>query len=134
MIEVPPRPFDVQGEADRVVMSRYAPPGVVVNAELQIVQFRGHTGPYIEPAPGEASLNLLKMARDGLVLELRAAIHKARRSGAPVRVDRVPLREGASRREIAIEVIPIAAGHRPESAAGGERWYLVLFEELPEAP
>ena len=41
-------------------MDRFAPPGVVVDNDMQIVQFRGQTGPFLEPAPGEASLNLLK--------------------------------------------------------------------------
>ncbi|MFT3764879.1 MAG: CheR family methyltransferase [Minicystis sp.] len=131
----PARPFDLQAEADRLVMTRYAPPGVVVNAELQIVQFRGHTGPYIEPAPGEASLNVLKMARDGLVLELRGALHKARRTGAPVRVERVPLRADGARREIAIEVIPFSSsGSVADEGSGNHRWFLILFEELAVAP
>ena len=46
--------------------------------DLQIVQFRGQTGPFLEPAPGEASLNLLKMAREGLLYGLRTAVHASR--------------------------------------------------------
>ncbi|APR86737.1 Chemotaxis protein methyltransferase CheR [Minicystis rosea] len=126
--DAPARPFDLQAEADRVVMMRHAPPGVVVNADLQIVQFRGHTGPYIEPAPGEATLNILKMARDGLVVDLRAALHKARRSAAPVRAERVPLRIDGMRREVTIDVIPLSG--EPSRAA---RFYLVLFQETAAA-
>ena len=40
---------------------------MIVNAEMEIVQFRGQTGSYLQPAPGKASLNLLKMAREGLL-------------------------------------------------------------------
>src|SRR5262249_47865447 len=50
-------------EVSRVIFDRYAPPGVVVDSDMQIVQFRGQTGAFLEPAPGEASLNVLKMAR-----------------------------------------------------------------------
>src|SRR5262249_36128744 len=63
----------VQHEADRIIFSRFAPPAVIVDSEMKIVQFRGKTGHYLEPAPGEASLNLLKMAREGLLYGLRTA-------------------------------------------------------------
>ncbi|MGH7859882.1 MAG: CheR family methyltransferase, partial [Candidatus Binatia bacterium] len=76
---------EVQKEADRILVAKYAPPGVLINADLEILQFRGDTGPYLAPAPGKASLNLLKMAREGLLVALRAAVLKAKRDGAPVR-------------------------------------------------
>ena len=68
----------LQSEVNRIINDRFAPPGVVVDADLQIVQFRGQTGPFLEPAPGEASLNLLKMAKEGLLYGLRSALHAAR--------------------------------------------------------
>jgi two-component system, chemotaxis family, CheB/CheR fusion protein len=52
---------------------------VLVNAELQILQFRGPTGAFLEPPVGKASFDVLKMAREGLMLPLRALIHQARR-------------------------------------------------------
>ncbi len=139
--------LEAQREADRLVMSRYAPPGVLVGADLSIVQFRGRTGPYLDPAPGEASLDVLKMARVGLALELRNAIQKARRSGQPVRVERIGLRDGDQERRVAVEVVPLTVGEAPEPSgnARGPRpaapgaapeaparatpWLLVLFEE-----
>src|SRR5205085_2828215 len=48
---------DVQKEADRVVLSRYAPVGVVIDENMTVLQFRGKTGPYLEPSPGLASLD-----------------------------------------------------------------------------
>src|SRR5207247_10345646 len=50
-------------EADRIVLSQYAPAGVVINDALDVVQFRGQTGPYLEASPGAASFHILKMAR-----------------------------------------------------------------------
>ena len=64
-----------------MLLARYAPPSVVVNDQLEIVQTRGHTGPYLELPAGKASLNLLKMARPGLLFELQNAIEEARKSG-----------------------------------------------------
>src|SRR5260221_10673396 len=55
--------LDVQKEADRIVLGRYAPVGVVVDEVGMVVQFRGRTNPYLEPAPGMATLDLMRMLR-----------------------------------------------------------------------
>jgi two-component system CheB/CheR fusion protein len=118
--------LNLQGEVNRVILERYAPAGVVVDNELQIVQFRGQTGPYLEPAPGEASLSLLKMAREGLLYGLRTALHSARKSKGPVRKTGLRLRVGKGSRPVSIEVIPLSALGRPH--------FLVLFEAGDNAP
>ena len=123
-----PAGFDYQKEADRIVLSKYTPPGVVVNEHLDILQFRGHTGPYLEPAPGSASLNLLKMARDGLLLELRSALHDAKRHNGPARRPGVPVQANGGFREVDIEVIPLRP--TPSSRTG---CFLVLFKETAPA-
>ena len=120
--------FDYQKEADRIVLGKYTPPGVVVNEELDILQFRGHTGPYLEPASGTASLNLLKMARDGLLLELRGAINDARRHNAPARRSGVSVKSNGGFREVDVEVIPLRP--TPSSRTG---CLLVLFKETAPA-
>ncbi len=64
-------PADFQKEADRILLGRYAPAGVLVNSNLEVLQFRGRTSPYLEPPTGEASFNLLKMAREKSVARAR---------------------------------------------------------------
>ena len=49
MPPAPPTAMDLQREADRVILGRYAPAGVLVNEDLEILQFRGRTGDYLEP-------------------------------------------------------------------------------------
>ncbi|MFN2385185.1 MAG: chemotaxis protein CheB [Thermoanaerobaculia bacterium] len=117
-------PFDLQKEADRVVLGRYAPAGVVVTDQFEVVQFRGRTGRYLEIPPGSASFNLLKMAREGLLAELRAAILKARRSGTRVRRERVRVVQDGAVRGVSLEVVPLKApGERTA------RHFVVLFED-----
>ena len=118
-----------QREADRLVLARYGPPGVIINDALEILHFRGHTGPYLEPRPGVASLQLLKMAREDLALELRAAIRQAQRDHGRVRKEQVRLSTGNGQRRVTLEVQPLQA-----SSGLQERYYLVLFEESPEPP
>jgi two-component system CheB/CheR fusion protein len=64
----------LQREADQAVLSRYAPPGVVVDERFDVVQFRGEVSAFVRPAPGEASLNLLKTLREGLAMDVRSAL------------------------------------------------------------
>ena len=117
---------DVQKEADRILLARYAPPGVLVNADLEILQFRGDTGPYLAPAPGKASLSLLRMAREGWRAALRAAINKARKEDAPVREEGLRL-EFRGRRPGRSHLRWFPSRGSP----AGEGGFLVLFEEPP---
>ena len=109
-------------DADRVLLARFTPPGVLINEQMDILQFRGRTSPFLEPAPGAASLNLLKMAREGILAELRAAIHAARKKEGAVRREGLRVATDGSAITVNIEVLPF----RPTS---GEMCYLVLFEE-----
>ena len=123
------RLLDVQREADRVVLAKYAPAGVVVDDDLQIVQFRGHTGLYLEPAPGTPNLDLLQMAREGLMVDLRKAIDQAKHDGVPQRRERVLVKTDGHTQEITLEVLPILI------PASGKRFFVVLFaRSVAETP
>ena len=116
-------PADVQREADRLLLTRYVPSAVVVNDELEILQTRGRTSRYLELPPGRASLNLLKMARPGLLYELRVLIDKARKSSISAAKEGVVLDDGENTVPVRLEVIPF---HTP---GRDQRHFLVLFEE-----
>jgi two-component system CheB/CheR fusion protein len=120
--------LDVQKEADRVVLAKYAPTGVVIDENMTVLQFRGHTGPYLEPAPGLASLDLMKMLREGLLWEVRAAINRAKMENATVRKEGIPIKERDKLQRVTVEVTPIRV---PPS---GARFFLVLFEDTPSCP
>ena len=113
-------------EADRLLLARYAPAGVIVDEKDDIVEFRGQTEPYLEHSHGSASLNLFKMARKGLLLEIRQAIQQARKKDAPVRKEGLALHHRGQIRQIDLEVIPLRGS--PEK----RRSLLVLFEARPE--
>jgi two-component system CheB/CheR fusion protein len=117
---------DLQKEADRLVLSEYGPPGVIINDEFEVVHFRGKTAPYLELAPGKASLNLLKMLREGLLLAVRNAVQKVKRDGERVRTERIPTRQPDGFRNVDLEVVQLQP-----SAQG--RHFLVLFHETESA-
>jgi two-component system CheB/CheR fusion protein len=114
-----------QREADRLMVNQFAPPGVLVNAELQVLQFRGSTAAWLEPPMGKASFDVLKMAREGLMLPLRAAINKAKKEKKTVRRENIPMRRNDKSRTTNVEVIPLKNLREP--------CFLILFEEARES-
>ncbi len=113
-------PLQLQHEIDQILLARYSPPCVVVDERLDIIQFRGRTGAYLEPPPGHPEHNLLRMARPGLASELPLAVQSARRDDLPVR--RANLAIGDHRFDL--EVVPLRA---TDHAA---RHFLILFEAV----
>ena len=110
-------------EADRIVLGKYSPAGVIVDNEFNIIQFRGRTSPYLEPPSGPASLNVMAMAREGSVGELRSALHKSRSDNVAVRKESVRVRRDSGFALVNLEVVPL------KKAAGRENRYLILFDE-----
>ncbi len=119
--------FDLQKEADRIVLEQFAPVGVVIDNDLEIVHFRGQTSLYLEPAPGRASHNLLKMAKDGLKLELRAAVHQAINHNLAVSKKNLQITDNEGTRQLNFEVIPLPA------RGVEERYFLILFQAATPA-
>jgi len=112
---------NAQREADRITLNRYAPPGVVLNAQGNVLQFRGETSPFLKPPTGNASFHLLKMAREGLMLPLRTALKKAKEENKPVRREGVQVAQNGGTRRVNFDVVPLT--HLKE------RCYLVFFED-----
>lgn len=114
---------EIYKETDRILLGRFSPPGVLVNENFEILQFRGRTSDFLETPPGEPTTNLLKMARDGLFLELRSALNEAKTNEAPVRRRGVRMRADGHSREIDFEVLPV----KPVGVV--HRCFLVVFED-----
>jgi len=116
------RGTDLQDHVDRIILDDYAPAGVVVNQDLQIIQVRGDTGNYLQPARGEATLNILKMARPGLMIDLRAAIQTAHNRNIVVRKAGLRVRQNGHFGKVDLEVVPLAV-------PGADKHLLVLFRD-----
>jgi len=108
---------DIQKRVNDILLSTYTPSGVVVNEQFEITQFRGDTGKYLSLSPGKASLNVLKMAREGLSFELRNALQNATNSGKTYVKEDITVNEGNV--AFSIEVVPILDTIEPH--------YLILF-------
>ena len=71
------RPVSIPTLIQQLLVSRYAPAAVVVNTRGEVVYIHGHTGAYLEPAPGPPTHHLIEMAREGLRHGLATALHQA---------------------------------------------------------
>lgn len=125
-ILAPSEEFDLHKKVDQLIADRYAPIGVVIDDKMQVVQLRGEIDRYLKLVSGVANLNLLNLVRQGLMVELRAAIHQAQRQKVPVIKNGLCLEEG-DRSIVNLHVIPFNVPPAEECR------FLVLFEDAPPA-
>jgi two-component system CheB/CheR fusion protein len=121
---------DVQSLAqvfERILLDHYSPACVLVHELGDIVYFSPRTGRYLEPAAGAPRLNVLEMARPGLRLDLRTALHKAVTGRAPVSHEAVPYEAGGQEQRVNLSV-------RPMLELGEDQGlYMVVFEDVRES-
>src|SRR5271163_3679406 len=120
-------PMELQREADRLLLARYVPPAVLINHQLEIIQTRGRTASFLELPPGKASLNLLKMARPGLLFELRNAIEEAQEKGFEAIRQEVRVEEDGQGKTVTVRVIPFKVPSQQENS------FLIIFESTSSA-
>lgn len=114
---------NVDREVDRILAQRFVPGCIVVNDDMEIVQFRGKIGPYLEPAGNHPTFSLSKMTREDLQVDLRDALTRAKKENRPVRKEGLRIASDGGTRNIDLEVIPIR-GH-----TAGERLYIIAFQD-----
>src|SRR5437016_9205051 len=119
------RLLDLRRETDHILLTKYAPVAVVINDDMEVLESRGHVGLYLELAPGRASFNVLKMAREGLLFDLQATINKAKteKEGVPVRKEDIQVERNGELKNVNLEVTPFKV------ASNRERHFLILFED-----
>jgi two-component system CheB/CheR fusion protein len=113
-----------QLEADRILLARFAPASVLVDDALNILQFRGDTSPYLEHASGPPSLNLARVVRPEVLVEIAPAIQEARESGVEARRTGLRVNE---KTDVSIEIVPL-------KRLNAQRCYLILFEDDSRPP
>jgi two-component system CheB/CheR fusion protein len=115
---------EINAEKDitKMILARYVLPCIVLNKNLMIIQFFGVTSPYLEPVAGKATLNVLKIIREELIVHLGSLFHEARNTGKTATKNGIRMYYKGSNKEITIEV-------EPTRDHTGERIFLVVFKE-----
>ena len=114
---------DLKQEADRVIVALYGPAGVIVDQDLDVLGFRGKTGPYLDPVPGLASLNLLKLIRQDLLVDLRNTFNRVLNGDEPAVKEGLRLKSDGGEQRLNLRVVAL-------NKSAAERFFLILFEDL----
>jgi two-component system CheB/CheR fusion protein len=114
---------NVQKYVDRMLLSEYAPPGVIVDDALRVIQVRGETSDYLQIPPGEPTADLTRLLKPGLLAAVRAAVRKARQQGVQVNETGLRVKYADEVREVHLRVSPIRDPNSKESC------FLILFDE-----
>ncbi len=118
---------DLKDEVDRLLVTEYVPAALLVNADLDILIFRGNIAPFVLPESGLASLNLAKIIRKGLRSEVQTAIYRAKKEDKPVKENAVRFEYAGEQKTINIQVVPMHV-EQYESP-----FFLLLFEDVSSA-
>jgi two-component system, chemotaxis family, CheB/CheR fusion protein len=105
------------------VLERYAPAHVVVTREGDVINYSAGTGRYLEPPPGRPNRALMAMARKGLRLPLRSALHEAVESQRTAVRDNIELEADDKSELVKISVEPLRDDDN-------ESLYIVVFSDL----
>lgn len=116
---------------EQALLQQLALAAALVNAQGDVFYLHGRSGAYLEPAPGEAGINnIVKMAREGLRLELATALHRASCRHESVRVDGLRVKSSGHVARVNLRIQPLANDGAAPSALP---MYLVILEEAPGA-
>jgi len=115
---------------EQILLQHYAPASVLVNEKGDILYIHGRTGMYLEPTPGEAGMNILKMAREGLRHRLTTALHRVEIDKRPLFYTGLRVKTNGDFTTINLALVPVAA---TPYAADGPDLFLVIFEETPKS-
>src|SRR5208283_3492094 len=114
-------------EVDRLLVTEYVPAALLVNANLDILIFRGNIAPYVLPESGLASLNLGKMVRKELRSQVQTAMYRAKKEKETVRENAIRFKHAGEQKTINIQVAPVRVAQYEEP------FFLILFEDVSSA-
>jgi two-component system CheB/CheR fusion protein len=100
-------PLGIEDAVDSLLLSSYMPACVVVNKDMEIIQFKGPISPFLEHPSGKASLNILKMARPEFAYELRIAIEKVLKTKESIEKKGIELKIESQLKIVSFEISPL---------------------------
>lgn len=110
---------------DAVLVSEFMPASVVINHQLEIVQFRGKTDLFLTLPKGKATFNILKLARPEIAFELRSSISKVIKTKHRIRKSGIELKIDLAVKLISFEIVPL-------TIECNEPLLLILFTEMEQ--
>ena len=122
-------PLYLRKLTEQALLRDYAPVGILVNPRGDILFIHGRSGRFLEPAPGEATLNILAMARHGLRQTLTTSLHKAVSTRTAVDVAGLRVTTESGLCAVDLTVRPLPNVQEGDSAL----LFLVILKEVPQS-
>jgi two-component system, chemotaxis family, CheB/CheR fusion protein len=110
--------------ARRALLANFAPPSVIVGERGDILFVHGQTGKFLEPSQGQPSMNVLDMAREGLKVQIRAALHRAAAKDEDVAMRSLQVRINGGIQPVDVTVKPV---HMSDVE---QKLFIVVFEAI----
>ncbi|MDP4267023.1 MAG: CheR family methyltransferase [Bacteroidota bacterium] len=107
------------------LLENHTPPCIIINADMDILFIHGHTGKYLEPATGDANMNLTRMVREELKMELIAAVRKVITQQITVRYNGIKFKHNNEILMVNLVVEPFKNNDQMHNPI------IVIFEEVP---
>jgi two-component system CheB/CheR fusion protein len=117
--------FNIAELTQRILVQFFAPVSVITDSKGDILFIHGDTGKYLRPAPGQPTLNIIEMAREGLTLELRAAIHIASSEKTPILNRQIQVKTNGDFTPVNLSVRPIS------NLDISQNLLLISFQDVP---
>lgn len=117
---------------ESILLHRFAPPSVIVDEELNVLQAYGDISRYLKILPGRADLKLTSLVPKEIQGILRAQFLRVKRIGSPDRLLNREVQIGGELRNIQVTMSPLRAGGIRD-AEEVKHLYLVMFEDKAPA-
>ncbi len=117
---------NIQVLADQLLLQKFAPAGVLVNENGDIIYISGRTGKYLEPAVGKANMNIFAMLREGLRNEFPVAFRKAILKKEAVVLHNIKVGTNGTTQTVDVKIQWI---DKPEPLKGS---VMIVFTDVPE--
>lgn len=112
---------------DNLLVSEFMPACVIINHQMEILQFRGITDLFLTHPKGRATFNILKMARPEIAFELRNSISKVIKTKRRFKKSGIEFKINALVKIVSLEIVPLKID--PVTAGWNEPLLLVIFTE-----
>lgn len=108
--------------AEERLLNRFTSPAVLVNRKGDILYSHGRISDFLQITSGNASLNVMTLAREGMKIQLAAGFRNVQFNKKRVDVDKVFVDSDGRQREIRIQFEPVAYNN--------EELYIIVFENI----
>jgi two-component system CheB/CheR fusion protein len=120
--------LELQRAADRIVLARFGPAGLIIDERMNVLQARGQTSQFLEITPGAVTWNLLRVLRENIANEVRMAAQRAILENVPASALIHFVNDQNEEQQVQVDVLPIT------SASARPRSFLILFQPTGGSP